>query len=32
MTQPKVSQVRRYRLQNSSLEQLMQALARMSYH
>jgi predicted XRE-type DNA-binding protein len=32
MTQPKVSQVRRYRLQNISLEQLMQALARMSYH
>ena len=26
MTQPKVSQVRRYKLQNSSLERLMQAL------
>lgn len=32
MTQPKVSQVRRYKLQNISLERLMQALARMSYH
>lgn len=32
MTQPEVSQARRYRLQNISLERLMQALARMSYH
>ena len=32
MTQPEVSQVRRYKLQNISLERLMQALARMSYH
>lgn len=31
MTQPEVSQVRRYKLQNISLERLMQALARMSY-
>jgi len=32
MTQPEVSQVRRYKLQNISLERLMQALARMSYY
>ena len=31
MTQPEVSQVRRYKLQNISLERLVQALARMSY-
>lgn len=32
MTQPKVSQVRRYRLQNISLERLMQALASLDQH
>lgn len=32
MTQPKVSQVRRYRLQNISLERLMQALVSFDQH
>ncbi len=32
MTQPKVSQVRRYKLQNISLERLMQALVSMDQH
>lgn len=32
MTQPKVSQVRRYRLQNISLERLMQALVSLDQH
>ncbi|HBP4632952.1 TPA: XRE family transcriptional regulator [Pseudomonas aeruginosa] len=32
MTQPEVSQVHRYKLQNISLERLVHALARMSYH
>src|SRR3546814_2074779 len=32
MTQPKVSQVRRYKLQNISLERLMQALVRSEEH
>jgi len=32
MTQPKVSQVRRYKLQNISLERLMQALVSLDQH
>jgi len=32
MTQPKVSQVRRYKLQNISLERLMHALVAMDQH
>lgn len=32
MTQPKVSQVRRYKLQNISLERLMQALVALDQH
>ena len=32
MTQPKVSQIRRYRLQNISLERLMQALVSLDQH
>lgn len=32
MTQPKVSQVRRYKLQNISLERLMQALVSFDQH
>jgi len=32
MTQPKVSQVRRYKLQNISLERLMQALVSLGQH
>ncbi|MCG5259689.1 XRE family transcriptional regulator [Cupriavidus gilardii] len=32
MTQPKVSQIRRYRLQNISLERLMQALVALDQH
>ena len=32
MTQPKVSQVRRYQLQNISLERLMQALVSLDQH
>ncbi len=32
MTQPKVSQVRRYKLQNISLERLMQALVSLDRH
>jgi len=32
MTQPKVSQVRRYKLQNISLERLMQALVSLNQH
>ncbi|RQT27239.1 helix-turn-helix domain-containing protein [Burkholderia cepacia] len=32
MTQPKVSQVRRYKLQNISLERLMQALVSLAQH
>jgi predicted XRE-type DNA-binding protein len=32
MSQPKVSQVRRYRLQNISLERLMQALVSLDQH
>ena len=32
MTQPKVSQVRRYKLQNISLERLMQALVSLDHH
>lgn len=32
MTQPKVSQVQRYRLQNISLERLMQALVSLDQH
>ena len=32
MTQPKVSQVKRYRLQNISLERLMQALVSLDQH
>lgn len=32
MTQPKISQVRRYKLQNISLEQLMQALVSLDQH
>ena len=32
MTQPKVSQVRRYKLQNISLERLMQALVLLDQH
>lgn len=32
MTQPKVSQVRRYRLRNISLERLMQALVSLGQH
>lgn len=32
MTQPKVSQVRRYKLQNISLECLMQALVSLDQH
>lgn len=32
MTQPKVSQVRRYKLQNISLERLMQALISLDQH
>ena len=32
MTQPKISQVRRYRLQNISLERLMQALVSLGQH
>lgn len=32
MTQPKVSQLRRYRLQNISLERLMQALVALDQH
>jgi predicted XRE-type DNA-binding protein len=32
MTQPKVSQIRRYKLQNISLERLMQALAALDQH
>ncbi|MEO3434266.1 helix-turn-helix transcriptional regulator [Inquilinus sp. CAU 1745] len=32
MTQPKVSQVRRYKLQNISLERLMQALVTLDQH
>ena len=32
MTQPKVSQVRHYKLQNISLERLMQALASLDQH
>lgn len=32
MTQPKVSQIRRYKLQNISLERLMQALVSLGQH
>ena len=32
MTQPKISQVRRYKLQNISLERLMQALVSLDQH
>jgi predicted XRE-type DNA-binding protein len=32
MTQPKVSQIRRYKLQNISLERLMQALVSLDQH
>ena len=32
MTQPKVSQIRRYKLQNTSLERLMQALVALDQH
>ena len=32
MTQPKVSQIRRYKLQNISLERLMQALVALDQH
>jgi predicted XRE-type DNA-binding protein len=32
MTQPKISQVRRYKLQNVSLERLMQALVSLDQH
>lgn len=32
MTQPKVSQIRRYKLQNISLERLMQALVTLDQH
>lgn len=32
MTQPKISQVRRYKLQNISLERLMQALVSLGQH
>lgn len=32
MTQPKISQVRRYKLENISLERLMQALVAMGQH